>query len=187
MKAAEKIITLASPRTPLYDVRILWDDTGHDCVFAPVNMVMYLLGDTSYPWDTDMIVVEKRYNLSNRSNLTMDFYWPHKDHGNNKNGSCECNHSTCSHLGLWEGTVQEIRAREDFGEISKKRIEYLVKVKTARAVAKEKRLAKIAADPAKHEADKKKAKEKRLAKKLEKQHPPVIRGGWPGGVAPQAH
>ena len=175
MKDAEKIITLAPPPAPIHDVRITNIVTaskhGHVLRYRPVEMVMYLIEDIRYPWDTDVIAVEKRYCFDDRNNLTLDFYYPKQDHGNTNQGRCECNYSTCGHLGLWEGTQSEIVRNEDFNEIRFRRLEYLVKVQTRSKVAKEKRLAKIAADPAGHAERLKVAKEKREAKKLAKAIP----------------
>ena len=190
MKDAAKIITLAPPPTPIHDVQMTNVNAaqgGYELRYRPVAMVMYLLGSVPYPWDTDMIAVEKRYGFNDRGNLSMDFYYPEQDHGNTKQGRCECNYPTCGHLGLWEGTELGIVAREDFKEILWKRLEYLVKVETRNVIAKEKRLAKIAADPAGHEAKKIELKEKRLAKKAELAEKADLATsfGWPGGVAPQ--
>ena len=197
MDEAAKIITLAPPPAPIQDVRIInvinAAQGGYELRYRPVGMVMYLLGEIRYPWDTDMIAVEKRYGFNDRSNLTLDFYYPEQDHGNTSQGRCECNYSTCGHLGLWEGTESEIVRKEDFNEILFKRLEYLVKLETKNKVAKEKRLAKIAADPAGHAEKLRVAKEKRDAKKAElaekaelaKLPARLTSAGWPGGIAPQ--
>jgi len=191
MDEAAKIITLAPPPAPIQDVRIInvinAAQGGYELRYRPVGMVMYLLGEIRYPWDTDMIAVEKRYGFNDRSNLTLDFYYPEQDHGNTSQGRCKCNYSTCGHLGLWEGTQSELVRNEDFNEILFKRLEYLVKLETKNKVAKEKRLAKIAADPAGHAEKLRVAKEKRDAKKAElaKLSARLTSVGWPGGIAPQ--
>ena len=191
MDEAAKIITLAPPPAPIQDVRIInvinAAQGGYELRYRPVGMVMYLLGEIRYPWDTDMIAVEKRYGFNDRSNLTLDFYYPEQDHGNTSQGRCICNYSTCGHLGLWEGTQSELVRNEDFNEIFFKRLEYLVKLETKNKVAKEKRLAKIAADPAGHAEKLRVAKEKRDAKKAElaKLSARLTSVGWPGGIAPQ--
>jgi len=191
MKDAKHIITLAPPPTPINDVRILdlvnAAQGGYRLRYRPVVSVMYLLGGAEhYPWETDMIVVEKRYGFKDHTSLSLDFYWPEKDHGNTKQGRCECGHPTCTHLGLWEGTESAIIGRDDFGEVLAKRLEYLVKIENRNVAAKEKRLAKIAADPAAHEAEKIKAKEKRDAKKAALANPTrnPYPGQWPDRVPP---
>lgn len=197
---AKNIITLGPPLAPINDVRIVdvvnAAQGGYKLRYRPVQMVMYVLGGERYPWDTDMIVVEKRYSFDDRNSLSLDLFYPEKDHGNTKQGRCECDYSTCGHLGLWEGTEHEIVGNDDFRERLAKRLEYLVKVENRVVIAKEKRLAKIAADPAAHEAEKIKLKEKRDAKKAEHEEKlkrarsdnySVIHGvaGWPRGIAPQ--
>ena len=175
MDEAAKIITLAPPLAPIHDVRITdvvnAAQGGYVLRYRPVGMVMYLLSEIRYPWDTDVIAVEKRYCFDDWNDLSRDFYYPEQDHGNTNQGRCECNYSTCGHLGLWAGTESEIVRKEDFNEILFKRLEYLVKMETRNKVAKEKRLAKIAADPAGHAERLKVAKEKRDAKKLPKAIP----------------
>ena len=187
MIEAKNIITLAPPLTPINDVRIVdlvnVAQGGYRLRYRPVASVMYLLGGAEhYPWETDMIVVEKRYGFKDRTNLSLDFYWPEKDHGNTKQGRCECGYPTCTHLGLWEGTESAIIGGDDFGEVLAKRLEYLVKVENRNVTAKAKRLAKIAADPAAHEAKKIKAKEKRDAKKAAA---PVLRSSN-GPITPES-
>jgi hypothetical protein len=186
MKDATKIITLAPPPAPIHDVRITnvvnAAQGGYELRYRSVGMVMYLKGEIRYPWDTDVIMVEKRYSFDARGSLNLDFFYPLEDHGNTNQGSCNCNYSTCNHLGLWEGTESEIIRKEDFNEILSKRLEYLVKVQTRNVVAKEKRLAKIAADPAGHAEKLRVAKEKRDAKKAASANPNP--GQWPARVPP---
>ena len=196
MIEAKNIITLGAPPAPINDVRITdlvnARQGGYRLRYRPVATVMYLLAGERYPWDTDMIVVEKLYGFNDRRNLSLDFYHPQTDHGNTNQGRCECGYSTCDHLGLWEGTELEIVSGDDFKEILAKRLEYLVKVESRAVITKEKRLAKIAADPAGHAERLIKLKEKRDAKKAElakKAERPrgnySVSGQWPGHVAPR--
>lgn len=168
---AKNIITVGPPETPIYDVIVTnvinAHQGGYELRYRPVRMVMYVREGQHYPWETETIVVGKRYSFKDRSIPGLDFYRPEEEHGNTKQGRCECGNSSCHHLGLWEGTKDEIIFGNDrFREILAKRLEYLVKVQDRAMVAKEKRLAKIAADPGAHAEKLKKAKEKRDAKKL---------------------
>lgn len=187
---AKNIITLGPPQEPIHDVRITnvvnAAQGGYELRYRPVGMVMYVLGGEHYPWETDMIVVEKRYSFDTRNSLSLDFYYPEKDHGNTKQGRCECDYSTCGHLGLWEGTEHEIVSNDDFRKILAKRLEYLVKVENRAVIAKEKRLAKIAADPAGHAEGLRKAKEAREAKKAAVANPTrnPSPDQWPDRVSP---
>jgi len=199
MIEAKNIITLGPPPAPINDVRIthLVDAAqgGYQLRYRPVTTVMYLLAGERYPWDTDMIVVEKRYGFNDRNDLSLDFYHPETDHGNTNQGRCECGYSTCNHLGLWEGTELEIVSGDAFQAILAKRLEYLAKVESRAVITKEKRLAKIAADPAGHQAKLIELKKKRdakkadglsiLAKKAEPRGDYSVSGQWPGHVAPR--
>ncbi len=178
----KNIITLAPPVAPINDVRIInlvnAAQEGYLLRYRPVISVLYLLTDNPYHWETDPVVVEKRYSFGSNSYHQLDFYYPREDHGNTKQGRCECGYSTCDHLGLWEGTENEIVGNDDFREILAKRLDYLVKVENRALMAKEKRLAKIAADPGAHAEGLRKAKEARAAKKAALANP--IRNPNPG-------
>jgi hypothetical protein len=182
---AKDIITVGPPQTPIHDVRITnvvnAAQGGYQLRYRPVAAVMYVMEEQRYPRE-DTVVVGKKYSFEDRDILGLDFYYPAKDHGNTKQGRCECGYSTCGHLGLWKGTKNEIVGNAYFREILGKRLEYLVKVKNRAVIAKEKRLAKIAADPAGHAEKLKEAKEKRDAKKAAQAN--VYPGQWPNRVPP---
>jgi hypothetical protein len=196
MIEAKKIITLGPPPAPINDVRITTvgyaAQGGYELHYRPVTSVLYLLADNPYPWATEQIVIERRYSFGTDPYYRLTFYDHREDHKNTKQGRCECGYSTCNHLGLWEGTELEIVSGDDFQEILAKRLEYLVKVESRAVITKEKRLAKIAADPAGHAERLIKLKEKRDAKKAElakKAERPrgnySVSGQWPGHVAPR--
>jgi len=186
----KNIIALAPPLAPINDVWIInlvnAASGGYQLRYSPVTSVLYLLTDNPYYWETAPVVVEKRYSFGGDSYHHLDFYYPRKDHGNTKQGRCECGYSTCYQLGLWEGTDNEIVGNDDFREILAKRLEYLVKVQDRAMVAKKKRLAKIAADPEAHAGKLKNAKEKRDAKKAALANPDrnANPGQWPNRVPP---
>ena len=197
---AKNIITLGPPQTPIHDISVTnvvyAAQGGYELRYRTVKMVMYVREGQHYPWETETVVVGKRYSFKERSIPGLDFYRPEGEHGNTKQGRCECGNSSCHHLGLWEGTKHEIIGNDRFRELLAKRLEYLVKVQDRAIVAKEKRLAKIAADPAAWEAKKIELKAKRDAKKAElavsqkradlvKLASQIHAGHWPNGIAPQ--
>jgi len=195
MIEAKNIITLGPPLAPINDVRITHlvnaDQGGYQLHYRPVTSVLYVLADNPYPWQTEQIVIERRYSFGDDPHYRLAFYDLREEHTNTKQGRCECGYSTCNHLGVWEGTELEIVSGDDFRERLAKRLEYLVKVESRAVITKEKRLAKIAADPAGHAEGLRKLKEKREAKKAELAKKAEPRGNysvsdqWPGRVAPR--
>ena len=96
---AKNIITLGPPETPIYDVIVTnvvnAAQGGYELRYRPVRMVMYVREGQHYPWETETIVVGKRYSFKDRSIPGLDFYRPEEEHGNTKQGRCECGNSSC--------------------------------------------------------------------------------------------
>ena len=193
----ENHFTVSSPPTPIHDVSIrVGPDSTVELYYRPVKLVLYRETRSPYPWVETSIWFETRYSFSGYMRMNTIEFRENEDHSNAKKGRCECGDLSCEDLGLWEGTEKEIRTDRRFNEVLQERVEHLVKIKERAVTAKEKRLAKIAADPAAWEAKKIELKEKRDAKKAEvaesreragllKVAEDIHRGHWPGGVAPQ--
>ena len=197
----ENPYTVSPPPTPIHDVSVRLGKSPYpwELHYRPVELVLYREIKSPYPWmayDEGSIWFEKRYSFSRYMGEKAVEFRENKDHSNDKQGRCECGYSSCDDLGLWEGTEEEIYSNSRFNKVLQERVEYLIKIEERAVKAKEKRLAKIAADPAAWEAKKIELKAKRDAKKAElavsqkradlvKLASQIHAGHWPNGIAPQ--